>query len=185
MTTHGTRPMTSMEIYNDLPVVQPYRRIWMLDGKVYEIYSRDPAGGVVTLISKHDGKLYTVLWVDFMKNRKRVYNLPKTADLLNRHVVWLRRQIWWGNFFPPTYYTPDGKRDLESKARQSPCYNEDEIFKLRDIMIERRNYGKNGQQQATPYVPSVQELRRRMGLDILTYTKTTDGRFIPVWQADV
>jgi hypothetical protein len=29
--------------------------------------------------------------------------------------------------------------------------------------------------------PSAQELTRRMGDGILTYVKTEDGRFVPVW----
>jgi len=30
-------------------------------------------------------------------------------------------------------------------------------------------------------VPTIQELNRRMGSGILTYTRTEDGKFIPLW----
>ena len=33
--------------------------------------------------------------------------------------------------------------------------------------------------------PTTQELTRRMGDGILTYTKTEDGRFIPVWSENI
>jgi hypothetical protein len=33
--------------------------------------------------------------------------------------------------------------------------------------------------------PTSQELTRRMGDGILTYTKTEDGRFIPVWAENI
>jgi len=174
--------MSDMEVYNSLPVVPPLKSLWSIDDQIYSIESRRTAANLVTLQNRHDKKLYTMLWTDFVHNRQSVYPLRRTADLVNRNFVWLKHQIWRGAIPEPIYRTPDGKPP-EIKSRFSlPVYNTDGVFAIRNIMAERLTLSTGTR---LVYVPSMQELRRRMGLDMLTYTRTTDGRFIPIWQESV
>lgn len=184
MATHGTRPMTDMEIYNESDIVKSFSKVWMIDGNIYKVYSRDRAAGLITLLNKHTNELYTILWTDFVRLRKKVYPVPRVADLLNRSESWVKREIWYGNFPPPTYPTPDKKKIPGKKSWA--VYNEDQVFELRNIMLERRLKKKDGLPSSkASIIPSVQELRRRMGIGMLAYTRTMDGRFIPIWQESV
>ena len=175
--------MADIDIYNELDIVPSSKTLCMVDGRLYKIHKKNAATGLVILIDQHNKKPYTMLLDDFLRNKEPVYPLPKVADLLNRHKVWLKRQIWYGVFFSPTYCTEDGNPDKTKRgAGTNGYYSEKEVFALRDIMVEKRQYSKLGDKHHTASIPSVQELRRRMGIDMLTYTKLPDGRFIPVWR---
>ncbi len=186
MASHGMRATTDIAIYNDLPIVKPLARTWIIDNKIYRVVAKNRGQGTIVLLNKHDDQMYTILWSDFLRNRKRAYTVARAADLINRHHTWLKRQIWMGNVLEPIYQTPDGKFDPDlGRWAKNPLYSEDDIFKIRDTMVERKEVTVHGNPGNVTYIPTVQELRRRMGLDMLIYTKTPDGRFIPVWEESI
>ena len=61
-------------------------------------------------------------------------------------------------------------------------YSESQVKTIRDILATyHMGRPRNDKLITNDITPSVQELTRRMGDGILTYTKTPDGEFIPVW----
>ncbi len=183
MAVHGTRAMTDLEIYNESPVVKPSSRMWALNGKLYKVHSKDRANNLVNLVNQHDHSIVTMLWTDFVKRRENIYTIVRVADLLNRHHTWLRKEIWYGSFKSPLYPTPDGKRI--KGLRESGYYTEDDVYEMRDIMVERRAATGNGGVKQRAIIPTKQELTRRMGRGMLMYTKLSDGRFVPIWEETV
>ena len=65
-------------------------------------------------------------------------------------------------------------------------YSEEQVREIRQILatihIGRPRSDKLITNNMTP---TRQELTRRMGEGILTYTKTEDGRYIPVWSENI
>lgn len=82
----------------------------------------------------------------------------------------------------PTGASLGGERGWQIRS----YYSESQVHKIRDILatytIGRPR--KDGLIN-NDITPTIQELTRRMGDGILTYTRTEDGRFIPVWSESI
>ena len=65
-------------------------------------------------------------------------------------------------------------------------YSESQVREIRDILATR-HIGRPRKDKliTNDITPSKQELTRRMGDGILTYTRTEDGRFIPLWSESI
>ena len=61
-------------------------------------------------------------------------------------------------------------------------YSESQVMEIRDILATY-HIGRPRKDNliTNDITPTKQELTRRMGDGILTYTRTEDGRFIPIW----
>ena len=65
-------------------------------------------------------------------------------------------------------------------------YSESLVRELRDILASyHHGRPRNDGLITNDVTPTKQELTRRMGDGILTYTRTEDGRFIPVWSESI
>lgn len=178
--THGQRPMTDLEIYNNSPPVVPSKSVWFVNGDLYTVRKRDRANGLVYITNRHNKKASVILWDDFVKRREPAYTLVQVADLLNRHHTWLRRAVWYGKVVQPTYATPDKRQEKFKSA----YFSQEQVFEIRAVAAETTSEVKPSGQRG-PWVPSVQELTHRMGRGMLMYTKLPDGRFVPIWEETV
>jgi hypothetical protein len=65
-------------------------------------------------------------------------------------------------------------------------YSESQVREIRDILASYHHGRPRKDKLITNDVtPTKQELTRRMGDGILVYTKTEDGRFVPVWNESI
>jgi hypothetical protein len=82
----------------------------------------------------------------------------------------------------PMGSSKDGKTGWQIRS----YYSESQVKEIRDILasIHIGQPRKDGL-ITNNLTPTNQELTRRMGDGILTYTKTEDGRFIPVWSESI
>ena len=82
----------------------------------------------------------------------------------------------------PKGCSKDGKTGFQIRS----YYSESQVREMRDIIgsIHQGQPRKDGL-ITNNNTPTKQELTRRMGDGILTYTKTEDGRFIPVWNESI
>ena len=65
-------------------------------------------------------------------------------------------------------------------------YSESQVWEIRDILASySMGRPRNDKLITNNITPSPQELTRRMGDGILTYARTEDGRFIPVWREEI
>jgi len=65
-------------------------------------------------------------------------------------------------------------------------YSESTVKEIRDILasLHRGRPRKDGL-ITNDTVPTIQELTRRMGDGILTYMRTEDGNFVPLWTESI
>ena len=76
----------------------------------------------------------------------------------------------------------DGKRGFQIRA----YYSESQVKEIRDILASYHLGRPRKDKLITNGItPTSQELTRRIGDGILTYTRTEDGRFIPVWSEKI
>lgn len=115
---------------------------------------------------------------DFKKNRLRAYTVSETAQLVNRHRKHLPQLMKQGKIPYPTGSSEGKERGWQIRS----YYSETQVMEIRDILATH-NIGRPRKDGLinNNTTPTRQELTRRMGDGILTYTKTPDGQFVPVW----
>ena len=177
----GKRKIVSQE-YNNDPVISGNKKIWFLNGDLVRLHHSSRSTGMVTVYNITKDRLETCLRSDFRKNRQKAYTIAETAKLVNRHRKYIPSLIKRGIIPAPMGSSKDGKTGFQIRA----YYSELQVKEIRDILasIHIGQPRKDGL-VTNNMTPTKQELTRRMGDGILTYTKTEDGRFIPVWNESI
>ena len=168
--------------YNNEPVIKGNQKVWFLNGDLVRLYHSSRSTGMVTVYNINKDRMETCLRTDFRKNRQRAYTIAETAILVNRHRKYMPSLIKRGVIPPPVGSSIGGKTGFQIRA----YYSEDHVREIRAILasIHIGQPRKDGL-ITNNMTPTNQELTRRMGDGILTYTKTEDGRFIPVWAESI
>ena len=168
--------------YNNEPVIKGNQKVWFLNGDLVRLYHSSRSTGMVTVYNINKDRIETCLRSDFRKNRQRAYTIAETAILVNRHRKYMPSLIKRGVIPKPVGSSIDGKTGFQIRA----YYSEDHVREIRAILasIHIGQPRKDGL-ITNNMTPTNQELTRRMGDGILTYTKTEDGRFIPVWSENI
>jgi hypothetical protein len=168
--------------YNSKPVIKGNQKIWFLNGDLVRLYHSSRSTGMVTVFNITKDRLETCLRTDFRKNREKAYTVSETAELVNRHRKYFPSLIKRGVIPPPTGAKPNGERGWQIRA----YYSESQVKDIRDILATHHMGRPRKDRLITNSItPTQQELTRRIGNGILTYTKTEDGRFIPVWSEKI
>jgi hypothetical protein len=164
------------------PIVRPYRKVWFLNGDIIRVDHVDRGNSIVTLYNVTQAKREVAELVEFKKRRKRAFTVKETAQLLNCHNKYLSDLIRRGVVPEPVGYLPNGQRAF----RHLSFFSEDAIMEAREAMskIHQGKPRKDGL-ITNNKVPTVQELRYAMGDGIMLYTKTEDGRFIPIFSETI
>lgn len=172
----------SKDDYNSASIVKANKRLWFLNGDLVRVYHTNRANGIVSVYNVIKDRIESCLLNDFLKNRQRAYSVKQTAELVNRHVKYLPDLAKSGKIPFPTGAQKGGARAWQVKA----YYSESQVKEIRDILASQ-HIGRPRKDGliTNSQTPTIQELTRRMGDGILTYTKTEDGRFIPIWTESI
>jgi hypothetical protein len=174
--------MISMDEYNDAPPISGSKRVFFLNGYLVRKYHINRANGIMSVYNINKDKIESCLLSDFNKNRERAFTVKETALLVNRHQKYLPTLMKRGTIPYPTGAQKDGIRAWQVRS----YYSESQIKEIRDILatITTGKKRKDGLINNN-FTPTIQELNRRMGSGILTYTRTEDGQFVPIWRETV
>lgn len=160
-------------------VIKPSATIFFLDKKLVKVITSNRGANIVYLYNMTDAKNQTMLRSDFRKNRKRAYLVIDAARLLKISEDSIYRYIKSGAIDPPTGSLPGGERRFRKKS----YYSEDYIFVIREAMTKiSPGRPRSDGIVSNSKVLTEEELRARMGDALILYTRTEDGRYIPVWQ---
>ena len=162
--------------------VKPSNVIYFINNELVRLLHSNRPNNICSLYNYHNGKEQTMLLSDFKKHRKRAFSMANTVKLFKRSRMQFERMIAAGTINPPVGATLGGKR----KWQVMSYYSEDELFRIRDIIsnIHIGRPRKDGRITPRKDVMSERDLRSLLGDAIMLYTKTEDGRFIPVWQEE-
>lgn len=170
------------EEYNESPVIGGNKTVWFLNGDLVRVKHSSRSNGTVALYNINKDRVEICFTHEFKKKREKAYTMGETAILINRHKKYLPSLIKRGVIPPPVGSTIGGERKFQKRA----YYSESHIKEIRDILssIHIGQPRKDGL-VTNNRTPTKQELTRRMGDGILTYTKTEDGRYIPIWNESI
>jgi hypothetical protein len=170
------------ETYNNDSVIKGSKKIWFLNGDLVRLHHSSRSTGLVSVYNINKDRIETCLRTDFRKNREKAYTVAETAKLINRHRKYMPTLIKKGIIPPPTGSRLNGQRGWQIRS----YYSESTVQAIRDILasIHMGQPRKDGL-VTNNMTPTNQELTRRMGKGILTYTRTDDGRYIPIWSENI
>lgn len=170
------------EAYNSAPVITGSKKIWFLNNDLVRIYHLNRSNGIISVYNINKDRIESCLLGDFKKNRERAYTVMETSILVNRHRKHIPRLIKEGKIPLPTGQALNKERGWQIRS----YYSESQVHQIRDILATH-NIGRPRKDGLinNNSTPTRQELTRRMGDGILTYTRTEDGRFVPVWSESI
>ena len=172
----------SIEDYNLAPVIPGSKKVWFLNKDLVRIHHLNKSNGIMSVYNITKDQIESCLISDFKKNRERAYTVGETAQLVNRHKKYMPNLMKRGIIPHPTGSQKGGATGWQVRS----YYSESQVRDIRDILASySMGRPRNDGLITNNITPSPQELTRRMGDGILTYTKTDDGRFIPVWSESI
>ena len=168
--------------YNEQPVISGSKSVWFLNGDLVRIHHLNKSNGIMSVYNITKDRIESCLISDFKKNRERAYTVGQTADLVNRHKKYMPSLMKRGVIPFPTGSQKGGARGWQVRS----YYSESQVREIRDILATY-HIGRPRKDNliTNDITPTQAELTRRMGDGILTYTKTADGRFIPIWDESI
>ena len=171
-----------MEEYNSSPVISGNKKVWFLNGDLVRVYHMNNSNGIMSVYNIIKDQIESCLVSDFKKNRERAYTVGEAASLVNRHKKYMPALMLKGVIPFPMGSQKGGERAWQVRS----YYSESQVREIRDILASYHHGRPRKDKLITNDVtPTKQELTRRMGDGILTYTKTEDGRFVPVWSESI
>lgn len=174
--------MYDRETYNNLPPVPGNKKVWFLNGDLVRVHHLNKSNGIMSVYNIVKDQIESCLINDFKKNRERAYTVGQAADLLNRHKKYMPSLMNRGIIPFPTGSQKGGDTAWQVRS----YYSESQVRDIRDILASyHHGRPRNDRLITNDVTPTVQELTRRMGDGILTYTRTEDGRFIPIWSESI
>lgn len=168
--------------YNNTSVIPGNKKVWFLNGDLVRVHHLNRSNGIMSVYNITKDRIESCLINDFKTKRERAYTVGETADLVNRHKKYMPSLMKRGIIPFPTGSQKGGATGWQVRS----YYSESQVWAIRDILATY-HIGRPRKDKliTNDITPSPQELTRRMGDGILTYTRTEDGRFIPVWSESI
>lgn len=170
------------EEYNNASIIKGNQKVWFLNGDLVRVHHYSRSNGLVALYNIIQDRIESCLISDFKKNRERAYTVGETAKLVNRHKKYMPQLMKRGIIPPPMGCVKGGKTAWQRRS----YYSESQVKEIRDILSSiHMGRPRKDNLITNEITPNSAELTRRMGDGILTYTRTEDGKFIPVWNESI
>ena len=145
---------------------------FFLNGKIHKVLKLSRARDEVVAWCYPDKKRMMYSYSQVEKNMEKAYGIKDVGKLLNRHRVTLEEYILRGKIRQPQKIYPIGNPD---STWSRYMFSESDILDIHQYIIDV------GQ---TLDVPSRSELQALLKHNLILYTKTEEGKFVPVWKAE-
>jgi hypothetical protein len=145
---------------------------FFLNGKVHKILKKSRARDELIAWCYPEKKRVLYSYSQVEKNMQNAYTTKEAAELLNKHKVTIEEYILQGKVKEPQRVYPIGNPD---STWNKFMFSESDILDIHQFIIDT-GYSKN--------VPSRAELQALLKHNMILYTKTEEGRFVPVWKAE-
>jgi hypothetical protein len=145
---------------------------FFLNGKVHKVLRLSRAKDEVVAWSYLDKKRVMYSYAQVDKNMERAYTITEVSKILGRHKVTIEEYILQGKVKQPQKVYPiSNPESTWSKYMLS----EANILDIHDFIIDAGHIRD---------LPSRSELQALLKHNLIMYTKTEDGKFVPVWKAE-
>ena len=145
---------------------------FFLNGKVHKVLRLSRAKDEVVAWSYLDKKrvMYSYSQVD--KHMEKAYTITEVSKILGRHKVTIEEYILQGKVKQPQKVYPISNPE---STWSKYMLNESNILDIHEFIIDAGHIRD---------LPSRSELQALLKHNLIMYTKTEDGKFVPVWKAE-
>jgi hypothetical protein len=145
---------------------------FFLNGKVHKVLRLSRAKDEVVAWCYPDKKrvMYSYSQVD--KNMEKAYTIVEVSKMLGRHRVTIEDYILEGKIKQPQKVYPISNPD---STWSKYMLSESDILDIHQFIIDAGHIRD---------LPSRSELQALLKHNLILYTKTVDGSFVPVWKAE-
>ena len=145
---------------------------FFLNGKVHKVLRLSRAKDEVIAWSYVDKKRVMYSYTQVDKSMERAYTVVEAGKILGRHRVTIEEYILQGKIKQPQKVYPiSNPESTWSKYMLS----ESDILDIHQFIIDAGHIRD---------LPSRSELQAILKHNLILYTKTEDGKFVPVWKAE-
>ena len=145
---------------------------FFLNGKVHKVLRLSRAKDEVVAWSYLDSKRVMYSYAQVDKHMERAYGIVEVSKILGRHRVTIEEYILQGKVKQPQKVYPISNPD---SSWSKYMFSESDILDIHQFIIDAGHIRD---------LPSRSELQAILKHNLILYTKTDDGKFVPVWKAE-
>ena len=145
---------------------------FFLNGKVHKVLRLSRAKDEVVAWSYLDNKRVMYSYAQVDKHMERAYGIVEVSKIIGRHRVTIEEYILQGKVKQPQRVYPISNPE---STWSKYMLNEANILDIHEFILDAGHIRD---------LPSRSELQALLKHNLIMYTKTEDGKFVPVWKAE-
>jgi hypothetical protein len=145
---------------------------FFLNQKIHKVLKVSRAKDEIIAWCYPDKKRVMYSYSQVEKNMEKAYSIIEAGKILNRHRVTIEEYILQGKIKKPQKVYPIGNPD---STWSRYMLSESDILDIHQFIIDAGHIRD---------LPSRSELQALLKHNLILYTKTVDGSFVPVWKAE-
>lgn len=145
---------------------------FFLNNKIHKVIKKSRAKDELIAWCYPDKKRVLYSYSQVKKNMEKAYSISETGKILGRHKVTIERYILSGKIKEPQRVYPISN---PNSSWSKFMLSETDVLDLHQFIAE------DGYAQT---MPSRTELLALLKQNMILYTKSSEGNFIPVWKAE-
>jgi hypothetical protein len=145
---------------------------FFLNGKIHKVLKSSRAKDEIIAWCYPDKKRVMYSYAQVDKHMERAYGIIEVSKILGRHRVTVEEYILQGKIKQPQKVYPISNPD---STWSKYMFSESDILDIHQFIIDAGHIRD---------LPSRSELQALLKHNLILYTKTVDGSFVPVWKAE-
>jgi reverse gyrase len=146
---------------------------FFLNDKIHKVLSASRSKDEVVAWCYPDKKRVMYAYSQVNKYMDRAYGITEVSQMLNKHRVTIQDYILEGKIATPSKIYPIG--DPLSQTWSRYMFNQKNILDIHQHILDSGHSSD---------LPSKAELLGLLKHNLILYTKTEEGKFVPVWKAE-
>ena len=148
-------------------------RYFFLNDKIHKVLKSSRSKDEMVAWCYPDKKRVMYSYSQVKKNMETAYTVVEVASMLNKHRVTIQEYILNEKVATPQKIYPIGQPDSENWSQY--MFNQKNILDIHEHILDSGH---------SKEIPSKAELQALLKNNLVLYTKTEDGKFVPVWKAE-
>ena len=148
-------------------------RYFFLNDKIHKVLKSSRSKDEMIAWCYPDKKRVMYSYSQVKKNMETAYTVVEVASMLNKHRVTIQEYILNEKVATPQKIYPIGQPDSENWSQY--------MFNQKNILDIHQHILDSGHSKEIPSKAEVQALLKN---NLVLYTKTEEGKFVPVWKAE-
>jgi hypothetical protein len=146
---------------------------FFLNGKIHKVLKASRSKDELIAWCYPDKKRVLYSYSQVNKYMENAYTMTQVGSILNKHKVTIQDYILDGKIKAPQKVYPISNPDHQNWSKY--MFSESDILDLHQFILDSGH---------STDMPSKNELYAILKNNLILYTKTEEGKFVPVWKAE-